>query len=154
MKVTIFGQSAGATAVFELALSSHIRGLARAAVRTNLQSIPWKLYKTDPYYRRLGSRLDFCPPSVQSVEKEYIWQTFVGAVPGCTSFAKSSDSLTCLRTVNTSSIFQGAQVAIPPVSDIPETALFPNIDGPGGLVPDVLSKIVSAERLSTHDHGK
>ncbi|KAF8182347.1 Alpha/Beta hydrolase protein [Pholiota molesta] len=67
-KVTLFGQSAGATAVFELALSSHIRGLARAAIEEST---------------------GFCPPSVQSVEKEYIWQTFVGAVPGCTPYLSS-----------------------------------------------------------------
>lgn len=38
MEVTIFGESAGATIVFDLALSSHIKGLARAAVRTLFKS--------------------------------------------------------------------------------------------------------------------
>lgn len=39
MKVTIFGESAGATAVFELALSTQIKGLARAAVRIRSKSL-------------------------------------------------------------------------------------------------------------------
>lgn len=49
--------------------------------------------------------------------------------------------------MNTSSVLQGLQVSIPVNSGVSDTSWFPNIDGPGGLLPVVPSKLISAERL-------
>ncbi|KAF9470876.1 extracellular triacylglycerol lipase precursor [Pholiota conissans] len=124
-KVTLIGESAGATSAFELALGTHIKGLARAVIAESVAFLP-----------------AFGPK-----RGEAAWQAFVSAVPGCTSVANTSNTLDCLQSVNSRSILQALQVTVPATSGLSDVSWFPNIDGHGGLIPDALSKLTSTMRL-------
>ncbi|KAF9483541.1 esterase 1 [Pholiota conissans] len=124
-KVTLIGESAGATAAFELGLGTHIKGLAHAVIAESVAFLP-------PFGPERG---------------EAAWQAFVSAVPGCTSVANTSNTLDCLQNVNSSIILQALQATGPATSGLPDVSWFPNIDGHGGLIPDDLSKLTSTMRL-------
>lgn len=73
------------------------------------------------------------------------WATLVGFIPECKSLLASGKTFGCLRTVNTSSLIQandafyaktGRQYGVPV------------IDGPGGLVPDLPSKLYAKGHFS------
>ena len=70
--------------------------------------------------------------------REDQWQTFVSRVPEC-SGAPRNRVYDCLRRANSSTIFRASEY----VREIaPEWfPYWPNIDGPGGLIPDLPSKL-------------
>lgn len=60
------------------------------------------------------------------------WPTFVAKVPECALLANSDETLPCLRNnASVGSIFAA--------SDVGER-FQPTVDGPGGFIPDYLSK--------------
>lgn len=70
----------------------------------------------------------------------------MSAVPECASVSNSSDTFDCLRgNVSTASLIQGLFASVSPL--FTDLTYSPNIDGPGGVLPNVPSKLVNAERL-------
>ncbi|PPQ88331.1 hypothetical protein CVT25_012442 [Psilocybe cyanescens] len=120
-KVTIFGQSAGATAISIHLRETKIQSLARAAI---LESTP-----VGPIY---GPE-----------RNEASWQRFVAATPACASLANTGRTIDCMRSVDTQSIFQALNVA----EGVSSSAFQPVIDGPGGLIVDRPSQVVSQANL-------
>ncbi|KAF8890728.1 Carboxylesterase [Infundibulicybe gibba] len=109
-KVTIFGESAGATSIQTHLLTSTINGLVRAAI---IESTA-------------------ITPTFGLEHNEASWQAFVAAVPECASLAMSSDTFDCLRAANSSTLLQALTTA----GILANTTLFtPVIDGPGGVLP-------------------
>jgi len=74
------------------------------------------------------------------------WQTFVSAVPECASLAQSNHTFQCLQTAQSSAL----QTAISSVPSIIEDLIPfpPTIDGPGGILPDLPSKIYFTGRFA------
>lgn len=67
------------------------------------------------------------------------WVNFVAGVQSCTSLAESGDTFDCIRSANSTDIFDGLLNAI---NLSPEAFGFdPTIDGPGGLYPDIPSRL-------------
>ncbi|KAJ7857231.1 extracellular triacylglycerol lipase precursor [Mycena leptocephala] len=116
-KVTVFGESAGSIMTSILFLNSPITSLARAAIFESGSQATLPLYA--PERREAG------------------WETFVAGVPSCASLAKSGSTFACLRSANTTEIFQGISSAM--AAAIEQFPWEPVIDGPGGLIPDVPS---------------
>ncbi|RDB17237.1 Lipase 2 [Hypsizygus marmoreus] len=118
-KVTAFGESAGAMMTAILYLNFPLERLARGAI---LQS------------GSAGSSLTF-----NAERREIDWQNFVSGVPHCASKAESGNTFDCLRAANSSDILQGVLESL---DKAPEQFGFdPTLDGPGGLFPDVPSKL-------------
>jgi carboxylesterase type B len=69
--------------------------------------------------------------------RETEWETFVAGVPSCASLAKSGSTFTCLRSTNTTEIFEGILFAM--AAAIEQFPWEPVIDGPEGLIPDLPS---------------
>ncbi|KAF9477645.1 extracellular triacylglycerol lipase precursor [Pholiota conissans] len=119
-KVTVFGESAGAIMTAVLFLNSPIERLARAAARQSLAASIFVLFNAE--------------------RREVDWQNFVSGVPSCASLATSGHTFDCLRKANSTEMFTGVVTAI---SDAPEEFGFdPTIDGPGGLFPDIASRLL------------
>ncbi|KAJ7734185.1 extracellular triacylglycerol lipase precursor [Mycena maculata] len=125
-KVTVFGESAGAIMTSILFLNSPLTKLARAAI---LQS---------------GSQATTALFTAENQEAD--WQTFVRGVPSCASIATSGSTFDCLRSANTTEIFQGiTAVGVPSHGGSP---FKPVIDGPGGLIPDLPSVLLESGKFA------
>jgi len=65
----------------------------------------------------------------------------VAGIASCSSLAGTRHTFDCVRNANSTEIFAGLQAAI---SEAPEEFPFdPTIDGPGGLYPDIPSKLLA-----------
>ncbi|KAF9497593.1 lipase [Pleurotus eryngii] len=122
-KVTIFGQSAGSISLSILFLNSNIKRLARAAIFESGFT---------------ATSLNF-PAS----HREQSWANFVKDVPQCASTAGSKDTFSCLRS---DSIDEATLLKAGSLADDQSGELFawdPTIDGPGGILPDIPSKLLA-----------
>ncbi|KIJ53053.1 hypothetical protein M422DRAFT_156034 [Sphaerobolus stellatus SS14] len=125
-KVTVFGESAGAIMTAVLFLNSPLQKLARAAIFES------------------GSAAS--SPTFNAERRQVDWVNFVSAVPSCASLAQSQDTFNCLQHANSTEINAGLLSAI---ANSPETFGFvPTIDGPGGLYPDVPSRIFARGKFA------
>ncbi|KAF8890725.1 esterase 1 [Infundibulicybe gibba] len=113
-KVTISGESAGATCVQLHLISSTTNGLARAAIIESTAMTP----------------------TFEPERNEASWEAFAAAVPECALLAATPDTFDCLRFASSSTLLQAFATA--------ETlgAVFsPTIDGPGGIIPQIPSTL-------------
>ncbi|XP_006459019.1 hypothetical protein AGABI2DRAFT_115977 [Agaricus bisporus var. bisporus H97] len=118
-KVTVFGESAGAIMSSILYLNSPLDRLARGAILESGSQ---------------ASSINF-----PAIRRQSTWELFVEGVPSCTSTASSNDTFDCLRQANSSDIFTGLLSGI---QSSPAAFPFePAIDGPGGVYPDLPSRI-------------
>ncbi|GLB39569.1 putative type-B carboxylesterase lipase family protein [Lyophyllum shimeji] len=118
-KVTAFGESAGAIMTSILFFNSPLPKLVRGVI----------LESGSP-----ASALTF-----PATRREVDWQNFVSGVPHCASTATSGHTFDCLRTANSSDILQGLLNSL---AQSPEEFPFdPTLDGPGGLYPDLASRL-------------
>jgi carboxylesterase type B len=75
-----------------------------------------------------------------AARREVDWQNFVSGVPSCASLALSANTFDCLKQANSTEVFSGVINAL---TKAPETFGFdPTIDGPGGLLPDIASRLL------------
>ncbi|KAF5350557.1 hypothetical protein D9756_008575 [Leucocoprinus leucothites] len=125
-KVTVFGESAGAIMTSILFLNSPLERLARGAI---LES---------------GSQASSL--NSHASRREIDWTNFVSGVTSCSSEAGSHNTFDCLRRANSSEMLPGVLNAI---SKAPEQFAFdPTIDGPGGLYPDLPSRIFARGKFA------
>ncbi|KAK0479193.1 extracellular triacylglycerol lipase precursor [Armillaria novae-zelandiae] len=120
-RITIFGQSAGGVMTSVLLLQPHISNLAVGAIIQSgaLAALPF-----------------FAPE-----RNENAWNTFVSSVPGCRSWVGTSFTMNCLRKANTSAILEGFREVYKNPQASEEFWFSPNVDGEGGLVPDLPSRL-------------
>lgn len=79
--------------------------------------------------------------SFNGLRREKDWTHFVGSVASCTNTVHSNDTFGCLKNAKSSDIFTGLLAAI---DEAPEMFSFlPAIDGPGGVYPDIASRLLS-----------
>ncbi|PPQ80788.1 hypothetical protein CVT26_015203 [Gymnopilus dilepis] len=125
-KVTVFGESAGAIMTAILFLNSPIQKLARAAIFESGSAA------TTPVFQASHRQLD--------------WELFVKGVPACSALASTNNAFECLRRVNSTEIFSGFVSAL---SNPPDPFGFsPTLDGPGGLIPDLPSRLLAQGRFA------
>lgn len=156
--MTIFGESAGAMMTSILFLNSHIERFARAAV-----CILQYMYYF-PFLTSLGKIFQSgsanSPATFKAARREIDWQNFVGGVPHCASLAKTGKTFSCLKTANSSEIYQGLLTSLDKSPE--EFGFDPTIDGPGGILPDIPSRLYAQGHFSrlpfiagnTLDEGK
>ncbi|PPQ65131.1 hypothetical protein CVT24_003221 [Panaeolus cyanescens] len=125
-KVTVFGQSAGAIMTAILFLNPSIEKLARGAIFESGSA---------------ATALEF-PASRREVD----WQNFVAGVPSCASLATSGKTFDCLRHANSTEILSGLVDAINNADEL--FGFDPTIDGPGGLFPDIASRILKTGKFA------
>ncbi|KAL0065244.1 hypothetical protein AAF712_007755 [Marasmius tenuissimus] len=125
-KVTISGESAGAIMIGGQFLNPKFSKLVRAAI-------------FEP-----GSA--DTPLEHTAEVREAVWTNFVASVPECASVANTYNTFDCLKTVNTSSIFQGLEAAINEADE--QTPFNPTLDGPGGFLPDRPSRLWKQGRFA------
>ena len=77
-----------------------------------------------------------------AARREIDWQNFVSGVPSCASLAKSGHTFDFLREADTSEIFNGFQQSIAEAQE--DFVFVPTIDGHGGLLPKIDSKLIKA----------
>ncbi|KAK0229749.1 extracellular triacylglycerol lipase precursor [Armillaria nabsnona] len=126
-RVTVFGQSAGGVMTSVLLLQPHISNLAVSAI---IQS-------------GAAAALPFFAPE----RNEKAWNTFVSSVPGCRSWVDTSFSMNCLRKSNTSAILEGFREVYKDRRAQEEFWFSPSVDGEGGLVPDLPSRLSTDIRI-------
>ncbi|KAF8170778.1 esterase 1 [Pholiota molesta] len=119
-KVTIIGQSAGATSISIHLFGTRIRQLARAAI---IEST-------------------VISPTFGPERNEAQWQTFVAAVPACAAAVGSTDTFACIRAADSAAL-------LPALTAAAGASFVPVIDGPGGLLPDRPSLLALQARLPT-----
>ncbi|KAE9397218.1 alpha/beta-hydrolase [Gymnopus androsaceus JB14] len=111
-KVTISGESAGAVMTTVLLLNPDISKFARAAI---LQS------------GSAATALTYGP-----LHRQVDWDNFVAGVPGCENLSSTDNTFECLRSVNTTAIFDGLVIAQNEITErIPWST---TIDGMGGFM--------------------
>ncbi|KAF7762435.1 CAZyme family CE10 [Agaricus bisporus var. burnettii] len=125
-KVTIAGESAGAIMISILYLNSPLDKLVRGAIlESGSQATSTNFYPK----RREGN-----------------WENFVAGVESCASTATSGHTFDCLRTANELEIYSGIMNSIKKSPEV--FPFFPTIDGPGGLYPDVPSRLFSRGKFA------
>ncbi|KAJ6605909.1 extracellular triacylglycerol lipase precursor [Mycena sp. CBHHK59/15] len=117
MKVTIFGESAGAIMSAILFLSADLPSLARAAI----------------FESGSQASLPLFPPE----RGETDWQNFVKGVASCADEANTNMAIPCLQNAGTEEIFAGLSAAA--AETTVQFTWGPVLDGPGGLIPDLPS---------------
>ncbi|KAF7365814.1 Carboxylic ester hydrolase [Mycena venus] len=85
-KVTIFGESAGATLSSLTYMGNHIAGLARGAIFAS----------ASPSNQKAGSALEGQP----------VWERFVGNVTSCAAVATSGSTLGCMKNASTAELLE------------------------------------------------
>ncbi|KAJ8072264.1 hypothetical protein PM082_015823 [Marasmius tenuissimus] len=125
-KVTIFGESAGAIMIGVQFLNPKFSKLVRAAIFES------------------GSAATALEHTAEV--REAVWTNFVAGVPECASVANTNNTFDCLRTTNTSSIFQGLEAAINEADE--QTPFNPTLDGPGGFLPERPSRLWEQGRFA------
>ncbi|KAK0184469.1 extracellular triacylglycerol lipase precursor [Armillaria mellea] len=126
-KITILGQSAGGVMTSVLLLQPHISTLAAGAI---IQS-------------GAAAALPFFTPE----RNENAWNIFVSSVPGCGSWVGTPFTMNCLRKANTSAILKGFRELYKNHQAMEEFWFSPNVDGEGGLVPDLPSRLSAGIQL-------
>ncbi len=119
-----------------LFLNSPLDKVARGVVRmlSRSQIIPLLLL-----IQILESGSQASSANFRATRREGNWVNFVAGVESCASKATSRDTFDCIRGANSSEILDGFLNAI---DKSPEQFGFdPTIDGPGGLYPDIPSKL-------------
>ncbi|PBK86921.1 alpha/beta-hydrolase [Armillaria gallica] len=120
-KMTIFGESAGATMTNVLFFNPSISGMVRAAI--------------------FESRTVSTSVTYNASTKESIWQSFVARTLDCSSTVGTQATLDCLQSVYSSAIYQGLLEAIAQSTMTEAHPFNPSIDGPSGLLPDLPSRL-------------
>lgn len=118
-QVTVFGESAGSIMTSIQFLNPSFGQYARAAIFESGSA---------------ATSLNFGPK-----HREASWQSFVQGVPDCSNLATTGNTFGCLKTVNSTEILQGFLYALVNASE--EYPFDPTIDGPGGFMPDVPSRL-------------
>lgn len=78
--------------------------------------------------------------------REVNWQNFVAGVPSCASLATSGSTFSCLKAANSTEIVSGVLSAL--TNTVEAFGFEPTIDGPGGLLPDSASNLLSRGQFS------
>ncbi|KAJ3569951.1 hypothetical protein NP233_g4716 [Leucocoprinus birnbaumii] len=125
-KVTIFGESAGAIMNAILFLNSGLENFAWGAIlESGSQATSYNSF-----------------PARRQVD----WDNFVSGVASCFTLAGTKNTFDCLRSANSSEILAGLQDS---VLGAPEEFGFdPTIDGPGGIYPDLPSRLFAKGKFS------
>ncbi|CAK5266237.1 unnamed protein product [Mycena citricolor] len=120
-KVLAFGQSAGSMITSMQFLNPRMEKLVRAAIfESGAQSSGGGLF--------------------EPARRESVWSLFVGAVPSCASLAGTNSTFSCLRNANTTEMLNAFLYTMSHASE--PFPWDPAIDGPGGLVPELPSKLL------------
>ncbi|KAJ7127858.1 Alpha/Beta hydrolase protein [Mycena epipterygia] len=123
-KVTVFGESAGASSITLLYLNSNLKDLVRTAIFESPANVGI-----------------FEPSRSQSD-----WDNFVRAVPSCANSLRSGNSIPCLQSANATTLLQAIGTATDEAgADFPWG---PTIDGPGGLLPDLPSVLLEKGKFA------
>ncbi|KAJ7144526.1 esterase 1 [Mycena epipterygia] len=121
-QVTTFGISSGAIMIANLMLNPEMKNFVRGMI--------------------FGSGSPAGAPSFNASHRQDDWDHFVQAIPECQSTRENSTSLECLRTVDSSALVNAITVATGQANTLLPWA--PTIDGPGGVIPDLQSKLLQA----------
>ncbi|KAJ7127849.1 esterase 1 [Mycena epipterygia] len=123
-KVTVFGESAGASSITFLYLNSNLKDLVRAAIFESLANVG--------IFEPSRSQLD--------------WDNFVSAVPSCANSLRTGNSIPCLQSANATTLLQAIGTATEEAgADYPWG---PTIDGPSGLLPDLPSVLLEKGKFA------
>ena len=118
--MTVFGQSAGSILISQLLLNPNFN-LARAAILES--GFPASQTLFDPTRRQAD------------------WNLFVSEVPECKGVSPQN-AFSCLQSASSETILNAGNTAL---SSIQEQFPFcPVIDGAGGIIPDIPSKLFAA----------
>ena len=74
--------------------------------------------------------------------REVDWQNFVAGVPSCAALARSGNTFGCLQKASSAELLAGTVHGIDAVTEL--FGYDPTIDGPGGVFPDIASRLISA----------
>ncbi|CAK5277036.1 unnamed protein product [Mycena citricolor] len=128
-KVLAFGESAGSMMTSMLFLSPQMDKLFRAAI---LES---------------GSQSS-AGGTFQPAHRENTWSLFVGAVPSCASLAGTNSTFSCLRNATTDEMFNAFLTTVSGAIENFPLDWDPVIDGPGGLIPELPSRLLLKEKFA------
>ncbi|CAK5278646.1 unnamed protein product [Mycena citricolor] len=125
-KVLAFGESAGSILTSILFLNNRVDKLARAAIFESGSQATAAIF---PATRR-----------------ENVWTNFVSGVPSCASLAGTHSTFSCLRNATTQELTSGLLTSLAESGE--EFPFDPVIDGPGGLIPDLPSRLLAQGKFS------
>ncbi|KAF8961997.1 esterase 1 [Flammula alnicola] len=118
-KITVFGQSAGATSINIHLLQNRIASLARAVVIES--DVTGAFYGPE--------------------RNEAGWQQFVASIPECATLVNTTNTFECIRSANSTALLSAVAAT--------GSGFQPVIDGPNGLIPDRPSQLVTKSHLPT-----
>ncbi|KAJ7474290.1 esterase 1 [Mycena latifolia] len=125
-KVTTFGISAGSMVIANLMLNPAMGNFTRAMI-----------FQSGTFANA---------PSFPASHRQADWDNFVRAVPECQYTLTNSTSLDCLRTVDPSALVDAIGIATGRANE--QFPWVPTIDGPGGVIPGLPSKLLQAGQFA------
>ncbi|KAK0467016.1 extracellular triacylglycerol lipase precursor [Desarmillaria tabescens] len=122
-KVTVFGESGGASMTSILFLHPSISDLAWAGI---FQS---------------GTASTALPFNATAREdREDAWNNFVTAIPECSSYVGTLSTFPCVQNASSSEVYEGFLQAYSKATE--QFPFCPTLDGPSGLFPDLPSRLL------------
>ncbi|KAJ7150711.1 extracellular triacylglycerol lipase precursor [Mycena filopes] len=123
-KVTLFGESAGAISIADLFLNSGLEKYIRGAIFES---------------GTMGTNRLLFPSDGQA-----LWTLFLSLIPACSNTSSTDTSLECLRAVPVEDIVAAQETAVAGAV----IGWTPVIDGPGGFIPALPSKLVAEGKFA------
>ncbi|KAJ7314434.1 extracellular triacylglycerol lipase precursor [Mycena albidolilacea] len=123
-KVALFGESAGAISIADLFLNSDLENYVHGAIFES---------------GTMGTNRLLLPSDGQG-----LWTSFLSMIPACANTSTTFDSFECLRNVPVEEIVTAHAAAVATTV----VGWTPVIDGPGGFIPDLPSKLVAEGHFS------
>ncbi|KAJ6582089.1 extracellular triacylglycerol lipase precursor [Mycena capillaripes] len=123
-RVTLFGESAGAIAIADLFLNSNLEKYIHGAIFES---------------GTMGTNRLLLPSDGQG-----LWTFFLSMIPACANTSTTDTSFDCLRNVPADDIVAAFVAAV----DGAVIGWTPVIDGPGGFIPELPSKLVAEGHFS------
>ncbi|KAJ7227812.1 esterase 1 [Mycena haematopus] len=123
-KVTLFGESAGAIAIADLFLNSNLEKYIHGAIFES---------------GTMGTNRLLLPSDGQ-----VLWTSFLSMIPACANTSTTFDSFECLRNVPVDDIVTAEAVAVATTV----VGWTPVIDGIGGFIPELPSKLMAEGHFS------
>lgn len=86
------------------------------------------------------------PLTFTAGRRQSAWDDFVGFVPECSGIATTSKTFQCLQTVNSSELVTAFAQSLNASEE--QFPWVPTLDGPGGVFPDLPSKLYAKGHFS------
>ena len=135
--------------ISDLYLNSGLENLVRGAVWILISYNPVRLFTFVSHLQIFESGSTGTIPFFNASERQPAWDSFISNLTGCADTLAAGASIPCAQNATTEELLSAWRKTFVKYSAFPFNFLFvPVIDGPGGVVPDLPSRLIEAGKFA------